>query len=167
MPEWLDELLDDMSRLGVGNHNELKGCTSRQIQRLEEKLGVTLPDSYRSYLRCMGQNSGRLFSHDRIRVAYADLVELTGDAVVFLADCSEDIPIGTHAYKLPKDAMVILYRDSCDDYNFIRCNRADDSRVWHFNQDIWPPKAAFRSVRTWLKAWCDEAAAAVQDGYYS
>ena len=167
MSDKFDKLLEEMSRLGIGNRDELKGCTSRQIQRLENKLGVTIPESYRRYLQLMGQDSARLFAHDRIHVKYADVLDLTVDATAFLADWSNDKPTNPNNCSLPSDALVILYRDSCDDYNFIRCNRATDSSVWHFNQEIWPPKAVFRSVHTWLKAWCGEAALAVQDGYYS
>lgn len=156
-----------MSRLGVGNRNELEGCTARQIQRLEKRHGITIPESYRCYLKTMGHDSARLFSHDWICVTYAHVIELTNDARSFLANCADDRPADAHKFKLPDDALVILYRDANDDFNFIRCNRADDSSVWHFNQDIWPPRAVFRSVYTWLKAWCDEASIVVQKGDYS
>ena len=167
MSNSFDKLFEEMSRSGVGNRNELKGCTSRQIQRLENQLGVTIPDSYRCFLLFMGQDSGRLFAHDRVHVTYADVLNLTADAKAFLADSAGDNPANAHKCKLPADAIVILYRDSCDDYNFIRCNHTQDSSVWHFSQDIWPPKPVFRSVYTWLKAWCREASMAVQAGYYS
>ena len=127
MSDKFDKLLEEMSRLGIGNRDELKGCTSRQIQRLENKLGVTIPESYRRYLQLMGQDSARLFAHDRIHVKYADVLDLTVDATAFLADWSNDKPTNPNNCSLPSDALVILYRDSCDDYNFIRCNRATDS----------------------------------------
>jgi hypothetical protein len=54
-----------------------------------------------------------------------------------------------------------------DDFHFIRCDRADDSAVWHFSPRVLRPRRARKSVVGWLRGWCDEAEQAIADGYYT
>jgi hypothetical protein len=63
--------------------------------------------------------------------------------------------------------VVILGREG-EQYNFIRCDRPDDSAVWAIDLGASRVRARrFRaSVVGWLRAWATEAAEAVASGWY-
>jgi SMI1 / KNR4 family (SUKH-1) len=152
-------LLARMAKTGVATA-DLEGCTKVEIDTLESRYGVRLPDTYRCFLQVMGRRSGRLFRHDWVDTDYSFILAETAEVRARLTE--EDI-----AFELPADALVILGRDG-DQLNFIRCNNPDDSPVWAVFLDEEPVRArqCFRLVVGWMRAWAKEAAEAVADGYY-
>lgn len=160
-----DALLRRMERSGVASPAERVGCTAAQIARVEARCGVRLPATYRRFLGVMGRGSGRLFAHDRLAVHYADVLRLTARVPRVVRGWAADFPAWA-AFGLPAGAVVILHRDDSDDFHFLRCDRADDSAVWHFGPDVRRPRRVCGSVLGWLRGWCAEAEQAVADGYY-
>ena len=49
---------------------ELVGCSDDKIEQLQRKYALSLPMSYRLFLRTMGHRNGRLFTHDHVTVSY-------------------------------------------------------------------------------------------------
>jgi hypothetical protein len=162
--EPFDVLLRRIQRSGVASAAELVGCTPRQITRLESRYGIKLPATYRRFLSVMGRKSGRLFGHDWLEVQYDSILRLTAQVPQIVRDWAEVSPEWA-SFALPKKALVILYRDMSGDFHFIRCDRPDDSGVWHFSVDVPRPYQFRRSVVGWLRGWCEEAEQAIADGY--
>jgi hypothetical protein len=150
-----------MAATGVAGADELKGCTAAQIAALERRYAVRLPATYRRFLEVMGRRSGRLFTHDWIYTDYRYVLGAT-------AEVREQLAEGDDGFELPPDAVVILGREG-EQYNFIRCDRPDDSRVWAIDLGASRVRARqFRaSVFGWLRAWATEAAEAVASGWYN
>jgi len=161
-----DTLLRRMQRLQVASSSELVGCTASQIGRLEAKYGVLLPATYRRFLGVMGCKSGRLFTHDWLQVQYPSVLRLTSQVPGIVREWAGGSPEWA-SFALPAQALVILYRDMSDDFHFIRCDRADDSAVWHFSPNVLRPRQVRKSVVGWLRGWCEEAEQAIADGYYA
>lgn len=159
-----EALLRRLHRSGVALPSELRGCTPAQIRRLESKYGVKLPATYRRFLSVMGRKSGRLFKYDWLEVHYDSVLTMTARVPRIVQDWAEISPEWT-SFALPDKALVILYRDMSDDFHFIRCDRTDDSGVWHFSPDEPRPRQFCRSVVGWLRACCEEAEQAIADGY--
>src|SRR5436190_10666765 len=153
------ELLARMAATGVASADELEGCTAAEIRQLESRYGIRLPATYRHFLAVMGRRSGRLFTHDWVYAEYTDVLETT-------AEVREQLAEDKSRYELPSDALVILSRDFA--YNFIRCNRTDDSAVWALDlgADRGRAKQTRPSVIGWIRAWADEAAEVVASGWY-
>jgi hypothetical protein len=160
----LNALFKRMARTGVASPTEVVGCTPAQIKRLEARYGVTLPSTYRRFLSTMGRNSGRLFKGDWLEVHYRNVLKLTAQIPGIVRAWAEDSP-EWDSFALPDKALVILYRDMSDDFHFIRCDRADDSGVWHFSPDVPRPYQFRRSVVSWLRGWCKDAEQAIAGGY--
>ena len=116
-----DRLLTRMAEMGVATSQMLRGCTPAEIRRLERRYGVTRPATYRRFLAVMGRDSGRLFAHDWVTANYPAVAGQTAELRSQLAEAG--------GYELPADVMVVLSRDG-EQYNFIRCDRSDDSPVW-------------------------------------
>jgi hypothetical protein len=154
-----DALLARMAETGVATSEMLEGCTPAEIRRLERRYGVTLPATYRRFLAVMGRRSGRLFTHDWVTANYPNIAGETADLRAQLADAG--------GYELSADAVVVLARDA-EQYNFIRCDRPDDSPVWAIDLGAVRvrPRQFRVSVVGWLRAWAGEAAEAVADGWY-
>jgi hypothetical protein len=158
-----DALLRRMQRSGIASSSDLLGCTPAQIRRLESRYGVKLPATYRRFLSVMGRKSGRLFAHDWLEVHYDSVLKLTARVPRIVrgwAEMSEEWA----SFTLPETALVILFRDTSDDFHFIRCDRPDDSGVWHFSLDTARPHQFRKSVVGWLRGWCEEAEQATADG---
>ena len=160
-----DMLLQRMHRTGVASPEELVGCTPAEISALEAKYGIRLPATYHRFLSVMGRRSGRLFSYDWLAWSYDSVMGMTAglrdEALEFAAESPE---CKWASFALPADALVVLHRDMSGDYHFIRCDRADDSGVWHFSSDDLQPWQFRQSVVGWLGDFCDEAAEAVAAG---
>ena len=159
----LDALFQRMQRTGVVLPAQLVGCTPAQIRRLESRYGLTLPSTYRRFLSVMGRKSGRLFAHDWLEVHYDSVLKLTAQVPGIVRDWGEIAPEWA-SFALPDKALVILYRDMSDDFHFIRCDREDDSAVWHFSPDVPRPRQLRKSVVGWLRGWCEEAERVIADG---
>lgn len=137
---------------------EWRGCSAGEIAALERRYGVRLPATYRAYLQTMGHGAGKLFRHDHLAVTLAYVLDLTGRVRARTAAESAADP-------LPSDALVILGR--LDGYfQFIRCQDEEDSSVWDLDETGWQAERVHDSVLDWLEYWCDEAEAAIRQGYF-
>ena len=101
-----------LASTGVAAESDVVGCSDVEIGRLEAKYGLTLPASYRCYLRTMGHAAGRLFTHDHVKASYVDVLRLTERERQRKAPAAERV-------ELPADALVILDRLR-DQHLFIR-----------------------------------------------
>jgi hypothetical protein len=68
-------------------------------------------------------------------------------------------------FRLPGDALIISGRLDAS-WHFIRCADADDSPVWHFDENEWVITKEYESVLDWLNDWCKTAEDAIASGYF-
>ena len=154
------DFLNDLEAASVASSDDLQGCAQSEIEALESRYGLALPDSYRSYLSTMGHRSGRLLTHDHYAATYEHVLRMTDE---YRQDCIQ-YPDEPHVM-LPPDALVIVGRLS-EQFLMIRCNRSDDSAVWYFNEYEPNLKDAYSSVMDWLYSLVEEAKDAIDRGYY-
>jgi hypothetical protein len=145
-----------MATSGVAAPHELQGCTKAEIASLEGRYGLRLPNTYRRYLELMGHRSRRLFTSDHMAVFYKHVLDLTDDVRTGPAPAS---------FQLPPDAFVVAGRLSAC-WQFIRCDNADDSPVWVFDEIDWVITQCEPSVLDWLNTWCGSAEDAIRGGYF-
>jgi SMI1 / KNR4 family (SUKH-1) len=159
--ESLLELVKHMLEHQVATTSSLVGCTDAEIAAIETKYSVRLPAAYRSFLALMGQESGRLFTHDHVGTSYQYVLGETESLRRFLDSGRAEPP---SSFELPRDALVILTRDlHCQ---FIRCNDPEDSPVWYFNIGEWSVAQCNTSITEWLRGWCTAAEGAIRRGYF-
>ncbi len=53
-----EEVKSKIINQGIAETEDVVGCTRQEIENIEETCGVTLPSSYRSFLRHLGRSSG-------------------------------------------------------------------------------------------------------------
>lgn len=145
-------LLRRLDSSGVASQADLVGCSDQEIARVEAKYRVTLPTSYRLFLRTMGHKSGRLFTHDHVRASYADVIGMTEER-------------GASGALPESDVLVILSRLR-EQWLFIRCSGGNDAPVMYYGEGDVKPRESHASVLDWLETWCEEAEEAIRDGYY-
>jgi beta-galactosidase GanA len=137
---------------------EWRGCSPGEIAALERRYGVRLPATYRAFLQAMGHGAGKLFRHDHLAVTLNYVLDMTGHVRARMAAQNAVDP-------LPGDALVILGR--LDSYfQFIRCAHENDSSVWELNEVSWQVEPIHDSLFDWLEYWCEEAEAAILQGYF-
>jgi hypothetical protein len=155
----LDELVVRMAVYGVASSDELRGCSEDEIEALERRYSLRLPNSYRSYLKTMGHRSGRLFDGDHWLVAYADVLRLTHRERENATREGDDSRRKLDEI-LGADGLIILDR-LAEQFYFIRCSEGDDPPVHYFENFGWETERAYPSVLAWLDATCAEFLGAV------
>lgn len=93
-----DELRKRLIQSELCKPNELRGCSEKQLQRIEHRLGHLLPQEYKKLMRVIGRGAG-IFMSD-LDVFYPGVVTLTKRIRQLLAETIE----------LPKDAYVVASR---------------------------------------------------------
>ena len=159
-PSTFSELLSHLDATGIATPADLKGCTPQELEDLETRYKLVLPDSYRYFLTKMGHRSGRLFTHDHYSAGYEHVRHMTAE---YLEDCDQ-FPDEKHV-ELPPDSLIIVGRLS-EQFLMIRCNDPEDSTVWYFNEYDFELRQAYSSVLEWLCSTADEAKRAIDRGYY-
>jgi hypothetical protein len=159
-------LLKRMEQSNVASAAELVGCSKQEVERLEARYGIRLPQSFALYLRMMGHKSGRLFTCDHMAVFYKHVLEMTADERQTWEECRVEFGGGPPPqFELPADALLIAGRLG-DQFQFIRCTDPKDSPVWYFNNWEWQVRQTDASVVAWLEGWCEEAEQAIAQGYF-
>jgi hypothetical protein len=67
-------IIDSLIKEAIDNHvvdsTKLIGCSKREIQLLEEKYKINLPQYYREFLVKMGKNAGGLLDPNEYDIEY-------------------------------------------------------------------------------------------------
>ena len=95
------------------------GCSEQEIEDLESRCGVKLPESYRQFLRTMGHGAGDFLLSDHFEFLYEQLPGLARDD-----DYLEE-------FKLPDDYFVFAQRLG-GIFLFFRTSEGDDPPVYCF-----------------------------------
>lgn len=144
----------------IAHRSGLIGCSELEILNLEKRYGITLPATYRLYLKTMGHVSGRLFKHDHLAVTYPHILETTQEELELIDSRPPEA-----AAALRGDGFIIASRLG-EQFEFIRCNQLDDSPVWYYNEYDDEVTQNYTSVMGWLEAWASAAREAIESGYF-
>jgi hypothetical protein len=160
-------IVERLADSGIAYPDKLRGCTPDELDLLEAKYSVQLPEFYRWYLLTMGRDSGLLLACDHYAATYDEVLENTSYWRTFVSDCEQEDEEGesTELFHLPENAFVINNRLG-EQFEYIRCNDTDDSPVWYFNS--WEPGSRQHktSIYYWLLTLMDQCEAAIKSGYF-
>ena len=156
-------IIKRLTDTGIAHPDKLVGCTPQELDQLESKYSVQLPEFYRWYLLTMGKDSGLLLCCDHYAATYDEVLENTSYWRTFVLECEQEDD--TELFHLPDDAFVINNRLG-EQFEYIRCDNADDSAVWYFN--MWEPTSQQHktSLYYWLLTLMDQCESAIQNGYF-
>jgi len=104
---------------GAATRGEILGCTSDEVEEVENGLGIVLPEAYRQFLLRMGRQSGRFFRGTDF--LYPSIVGLTDDAREMLEDADPSL-------LLPHDAVVFSMHQGYQ-FMFMSGGAQDDPAV--------------------------------------
>lgn len=81
-----------MVHFGITSESDFVGCTETEIEDLELRHGMLLPNAYIDFLRCMGHSIARIghFSGDYLEMAYRVIHDATLDERQSIAEFAPD-----------------------------------------------------------------------------
>lgn len=162
MTRSIGEFIERLARDGIAQREQLRGCSSAEIDLLERNYKLKLPASYRRYLEVMGHETGRLFRYDYFTAHFEDVLRMTAEERDYSRD---EGTLADMRHALGGNGLLIVGRLT-HQYFFIRCAGGADAAVSYVESGDWKPRAAYPAVLDLLNAIADECAEAVRDGYF-
>ncbi|MCG6155937.1 SMI1/KNR4 family protein [Rubinisphaera margarita] len=107
---------------GVATENTIRGCTSEEIERVEQDAGSPLPLAYREFLARMGRGALRFYYGTDI--FFPAVLGLTLAARELVAEEESRL-------QLPDDAIAIIMHQGYQ-FCFIRSSEGDDPPVYYY-----------------------------------
>jgi hypothetical protein len=117
--------------------SELVGCTSEEVQALERKYNIILPDSYKSFLLKMGKVN-HLVDINEYSIDYDSVLRMTEREIEVIDEVKREIEeegLDETVTELPKNALLILGRCDGSQFYLIISEGGDDSPVYYYNSD--------------------------------
>lgn len=160
-------IIERLAETGIAHPDRLVGCTRQELEALESRYSLRLPELYRWYLLTMGKDSGLLLRCDHYAATYDKVLENTSYWRTFVAACEQqdDDDDDTKLFHLPDNTLVINHRLS-EQFEYILCDDPDDSPVWYFNMWESTPKQHETSIYSWLLRLMDQCESAINSGYF-
>jgi SMI1 / KNR4 family (SUKH-1) len=119
----MEQLARDIVAAGLSSPDELKGCTREEIEELQRKFRITLPETYVEWLRIMGRDAGKFLKGSD--AFFPALLELREGAEELLAEN------GTK-FAIPHDAFVFLMHQGYQFLFFRTAQNDPDPQVSHY-----------------------------------
>ena len=126
--------------LGIVAAEDLRPCSPADIRKLEREHGVTLPESYKIFLRCMGRSAGEFLRSDHWSAYFDNLFTLNRDVREHLRES-----------RLPPKWFCFATRMG-EVYLFFEADGSDsDPPVYYWNERIDPDvKKGYNSFWDWF-----------------
>jgi hypothetical protein len=119
-----DELVARLMAIPGFKRSGLWPCSDKEIEQLEQAFDLTLPASYKKFLRLMGKGAGGFLISDHWEAFYPDLFEL-GQSAEYQDACDD----------LPAQYFVFASRLGSVYLFFIADGADDDPPVYAFGDD--------------------------------
>lgn len=116
----------------------LVGCTEEEIIKLEEKVGLKLPETYKEFLLAVGHESGRLFQGTVVH--YSNLIEIQKRAKELLEENNNPIA-------LPNRSLVFSMHQGYE-IRFFDINMGENPPVFLWYEGMGNPASAIRLFET-------------------
>ncbi len=122
---YIEHVLNEMKRLGIPNPRKFVPCTEEEVAHLEEATHLSLPQTYREFLRTMGKDADLfLMGSDFMYPQLLNLQEVAREILI------ED----AFPQSLPEDAFVFFMHQGYQ-FGFFRTSEGDDPPVyWYVEQ---------------------------------
>lgn len=134
-----DLLIDRMFCSQIATLESLQGCTSHEIEMLEDEYEIVLPHTYKVFLTRMGHARGNLGTY--LDFSYDDALLLTKrERALWDRLESEQASIGSEYLRpdFPDDGLIFCVMYGLPEYWLIRCDGGDDSPVLRFDYENEP-----------------------------
>lgn len=128
--------------------NELRGCDDDQIEDIEAKYQIKLPESYKYILKKIGLNAGGLIDTKEFNFYFKDILKMT-EGIVSEREEIDAEEEGDPLIVLPDKIFFILGRYD-EQFHFIVANGGEDAQVYYYNFDKDSYEKDFDSVWDWV-----------------
>ncbi|WP_431689360.1 SMI1/KNR4 family protein [Hahella sp. NBU794] len=124
------------------------GCSSTEIAAIEHKYGITLPQSYKEFLRRCGRSCEALddnefnYQYEHVKDMTELLIKGRQRLLVEEDELTDPFP----------DSIFFIMERYGDEFNYIIANSEADSPVYYYNYPLDTVKKVFDSVGDWFKA---------------
>jgi SMI1 / KNR4 family (SUKH-1) len=145
----INQIVQKMIEQGLATERELLGCSVTEIENLEAKYEIKLPESYKKFLMKMGKNSGRLVDPNEFAIDYNSVMKMTEERRQQIDDCKLELKLELESasaldkakleleeiIEIPDKTLLVLCRlPSCEFY-LIEANGGDDSPVFYYDDE--------------------------------
>ena len=119
---YIEQVLDEMKRLGTPDIQQFIPCTAEEVLLLEQQIRLSFPIAYREFLLTMGKGAaGFLVGSEFL---YQDLRGLQEVAREMLAE-------DAFPQQLPEDTFVFFMHQGYQ-FNFFRTSEGDNPPVYRY-----------------------------------
>lgn len=132
-----EELLQLLVSAGFADSEPFVGCTPDEILELEQTAGVSLPESYKHFLRVMGKHTGEFLEDGLLRVDEFDLIRERAAARLDRLNIS----LPDHSFVFAARDNWIMYFDTTSD---------DDPPVFILEDGYKQPRFFYDTFSRWL-----------------
>src|ERR1044072_561961 len=130
-PDFMKGFAQELVRAGLAMPHEIRGCSKREVARLESYYGIRLPEAYRQFLSEMGHKAGIFYrGTDCFYRHLFDLREWMEETL------SED----RSPFQLTKDAFVFSSHQGYIYHFFYTIESNPDPPVWSYYEGEVSPK---------------------------
>jgi hypothetical protein len=139
---------------GLAEPDSFKGCTEKEINSVEERFSLPLPQCYRDFLTVMGRSAGEfLVGTD---YSFPKMLDFRKDAEGLLRTSQSD-------FKLPPTAFVFMFHQGYT-FIFFDCHDdPDDPPVFMFTEAEKEPCKVSDSFSAWLLTAVEDDIAAYRE----
>ena len=138
----MKQFAQDLIRNGLATASEIRGCSGREISKLESYFGINLPESYKSFLSVMGHQAGTIYRGTDC--FYRHLLDLRGWLEETLAE--DQSP-----FRLTRDAFVFSSHQGVIYHFFYTIDNRRDPAVWGYGEGEMAPRKIDASFTEFLK----------------
>lgn len=138
----MERFAQALVRYGFATCFEIRGCSEREISRLEAYFGVSLPESYKEFLSVMGHSAGSFYRGDDC--FYHHLFGLRGWLEETLAE-------DRSPFQLTRDAFIFSSHQGVIYHFFYTIDNRRDPAVWGYREGDMQPKKINDSFSDFLE----------------
>jgi len=154
----MGKLVERMCASGVAHPADLRGCSIKEIAKLERKYSLVLPMSYRLFLSQMGHSAGKLGNCGEFDLLYSDALSLTENEFDMWKRMRRKYPNYSNP-AFPNHGLIFCVRLEVPVFWLIICEGNDDSPVICFDHEDKPVrfKQTQESLFGFLEELCEDA----------
>jgi hypothetical protein len=140
---WRDSIMEAARRMvaeGIASPDTMSGCEAAEINRLEAKVGVTLPAAYRFFLMVMGRGAGTFLVGTEWTIETLPLLQSVGLHLLEESGAESSFP----------DTGFVFASHQRYQFLFFDCADGEDPPVHHYMERDTTSHRVDNSFTTWL-----------------
>lgn len=140
MPNYTDELIAKLIDAGIATPGSIAPCTEKEISSLEAFFSVTLPITYKDFLRAMGKGAGSFMSG--IDFFYPQILDSRDWA-------NETLKEWNNPFMLSPTDFVFLNHGG--QFMFFDTTTGSDPPIRYYKESAYESKLVNDSFSSWLE----------------